>query len=33
MLNDKYEKEGFGLEIYNNGDIYLGKFKSDLRKE
>ena len=33
MLNDKFEREGYGLEKYNNGDIYLGQFESDLRSE
>ena len=26
MLNDKYQREGYGLEIFKNGDKYLGQY-------
>ena len=32
-LNGKYQREGYGLEIYNNGDKYFGQFESDCRTE
>ena len=32
-LNGKYQREGYGLEIYNNGDKYFGQFESDSRSE
>ena len=31
MLNDKYQREGYGLEIFKNGDKYLGQYDSNLR--
>ena len=33
MLNDRFLKEGYGLEIFNNGDKYFGKYISDLRND
>ena len=33
MLNDSFLKEGYGLEIYNNGDKYFGQYYSDLRND
>lgn len=32
-LNDKFQRDGYGLEIFSNGDKYLGQFDSDLRAE
>ncbi len=32
-INDKYQRDGYGLEIYSNGDKYVGQFNSDLRDE
>ena len=29
MLNDSFLKEGYGLEIYSNGDKYFGQYYSD----
>ena len=33
MLNDKFQREGYGLELYNNGDKYFGQYESDLRND
>ena len=33
MLNEKFEREGYGLEKFNNGDKYFGKYESDLRND
>ena len=33
MLNDSFLKEGYGLEIYSNGDKYFGQYYSDLRND
>lgn len=30
-LNNKYQKDGYGLEIYENGDKYFGQYDSDFR--
>ena len=32
-LNDKFQRNGYGLELFNNGDKYFGQFDSDLRNE
>lgn len=32
-LNDKFQREGYGLEIYNNGDKYFGQFEANSRNE
>jgi hypothetical protein len=32
-LNDKFKRDGYGLEIFNNGDKYFGQYDSDLRNE
>ena len=31
ILNNQFQREGYGLEKYSNGDIYFGQFESDLR--
>ena len=33
MLNERFLKEGYGLETFNNGDKYFGKYISDLRND
>ena len=32
-LNDKFQRDGYGLEIYNNGDKYFGQYDSNCRNE
>ena len=32
-LNDNFQRDGYGLEIYSNGDKYFGQFNSDQRNE
>lgn len=32
-LNSKFQREGYGLEIFNNGDKYFGQFESNNRSE
>ena len=32
-LNDKFQRDGYGLELYNNGDKYFGQFDSNCRNE
>ena len=32
-LNNQFKRDGYGLEIYKNGDKYFGQFDSDLRNE
>ena len=31
ILNNKLQRDGYGYEIYSNGDQYFGKFNSDFR--
>ena len=33
MLNYKFQREGYGLELYNNRDIYFRQYESDLRND
>ena len=33
ILNENFQKEGYGLEIYNNGDKYFGQYDSNLRND
>ena len=33
ILNDKFQREGYGLEVYSNGDKYFGQYASDLRND
>lgn len=33
ILNNQFQREGYGLEKYSNGDIYFGQFESDLRND
>jgi hypothetical protein len=30
-LNNKFQKDGYGLEVYDNGDRFFGQYDSDLR--
>ena len=30
-LNEKFQRDGYGLEVFENGDKYFGRFESDLR--
>ncbi len=32
-LNTKFQREGYGFEIFNNGDKYFGQYESDIRTE
>ena len=32
-LNSEFQRDGYGLEIYKNGDKYFGQYESDLRNE
>lgn len=32
-INSDFQKDGYGLEIYQNGDKYFGQYESDLRNE
>ena len=32
-LNNKFQRDGYGLEIFNNGDKYFGQYDSDIRNE
>ena len=33
MLNEKFQREGYGLEKFKNGDKYFGQYESDLRND
>jgi hypothetical protein len=32
IINNKYKRDGYGLEMFSNGDKYIGQFNSDLRE-
>ena len=33
ILNNKFEREGYGLNKFSNGDQYFGYFENDLRNK
>ena len=32
-LNNKFQRDGYGLEVFKNGDKYFGQYDSDIRNE